>query len=166
MVLAYDARHLSNNKNYEVQRANHFEVIIPGLGDDFTLSVTRCALPEVTIAPVELNYGNTKVKVAGLVEVGDGSMDCRDFILPDIEKKLYDWQNEVYNQETGKLGWAADYKRDIKINQYAPDGTYIRGWVAWGAWVTTLTPGEGDVTNGEAKSISLTISYDGAKVVR
>ena len=45
MPLGFDARHMSNNRQYEVQRNNHFEVIIPGMGDDFTLLVSRCNFP-------------------------------------------------------------------------------------------------------------------------
>lgn len=166
MAKAYDARHLSNNKSYEVQRSNHFEVIIPGLGEDFTLLVSRCNLPEVNITPTELPYGNTKVKVAGLVEYGEGSLEVRDSIVKDTELKISKWQDQIYNKETGKMGWASDYKRDCKVNQYAPDGTYVRSWVLEGAWPSTVTYGEMDYTNGEAKPIAMTLQYDQAKIVR
>ena len=162
MPKSLDARHMISNRSYEMQRTNQFEVIINGLGDEFTLCVTRCALPEASITPVELAYGNSKVKVAGVIEYADGSIDCRDAILPDIEKKLLDWFYQVYNPETGAIGWKADYGKDILVNQYGPDGTYVRTWKLMGAWITTFTPGEMDVTNPDAKIISLTIAYDKA----
>lgn len=162
MARSLDARHLSNNKTYEMQRANNFEVVIEGLGEEFTLCVTRCALPEITVTPTELAYGNSKVKVAGQVEYSDDSIDVRDAILPDIEAKLLNWFHKVYDPTTGKIGWANDYKKDLLINQYAPDGTYVRSWRLEGAWISTFAPGEMDVTNPEAKIISLTIPYDKA----
>lgn len=162
MPIAFDARHLSNNKRYEVQRTNHFEVIIPGFGEDFTLAVTRCALPEITVGVTELPYGNSKVKVAGSVEYGDGSIDVYDFITADFEQTLLDWQAKVYNRETGQIGWAADYKMDLQVNQFGPDGSYVRTWVLEGAWPTTLSFGELDATNADAKKVSLTIAYDRA----
>lgn len=166
MAKAFNADHLSNNKMYEVQRSNHFEVIIPGLGDDTTLLVSRCAFPEVNITPTELNYGNTKVKVAGLVEYGEGSLDIYDSIVKDTEKKLSEWQKKVYNPDTGKMGWASDYKKDCQVNQYAPDGTYVRTWILQGAWPSTLNFGEGDYTNGEGKKVAVTLQYDKAKLSR
>lgn len=162
MSRALDARHMSNNKTYEVQRTNHFEVVIDGLGEEFTLCVTRCSLPEVTITPTELAHGNSKVKVAGQVEYSDSTMDCRDAILPDIEKQLYNWQSKVYNASTGAIGWAADYKKDLLVNQYAPDGTYTRSWRLEGAWPTTISGGDLDSTNPDAKIMSVTIAYDKA----
>lgn len=166
MAKAFDARHLSNNKTYEIQGSNHFEVIIPGMGDEFTLCVSTCNLPEVTIAAVELNYGNSKVKVAGTVELGEGSITVKDAIVADIEKKISDWQNLVYNKETGKMGWAYQYKKDLQVNQYGPDGTYVRTWVLQGAWPTSVSYGEMDYSNGEKKNITMTIAYDNAKLKR
>ena len=166
MAKAFDARHLSNNKTYEIQGSNHFEVIIPGMGDEFTLCISTCNLPEVTIAAVELNYGNSKVKVAGTVELGDGSLTVKDAIVADIEKKISDWQNLVYNKETGKMGWAYQYKKDLQVNQYGPDGTYVRTWVLQGAWPTSVSYGEMDYSSGEKKQITMTIAYDNAKLKR
>lgn len=162
MAKSLDARHLSNNRTYDVQRTNNFEVIIDGLGEEFTLSVTRCALPEASITPIELAYGNSKVKVAGQIEYPDGSIDCRDAILPDVEKQLLNWFHKAYDPETGKIGWSDEYKRDILINQYAPDGTYVRPWRLEGAWISTMSGGDLDSTNPDAKIISLTITYDKA----
>lgn len=166
MAKAYNANHLSNNKQYEIQRNNHFELIVPGMGDDFTLTVSRCSFPEISVTPTELNYGNSKVKVAGLVELGEGSLDVMDSIVKDTEKKIHDWQEQVYNSTTGKLGWAYQYKKDCQVNQYAPDGTYVRTWVLEGAWPSTVTYGEGDYTNGDAKKITMTLQYDNARLVR
>ena len=166
MPKQFDARHLSNNKTYEIQGSNHFEVIIPGMGDSFTLCVSTCNLPEVTIGAVELNYGNSKVKVAGLVELGEGSLTVKDAIVADIEKKISDWQDQVYNKETGKMGWAYQYKKDLQVNQYGPDGTYVRTWVLQGAWPTSVSYGEMDYSNGEKKNITMTIAYDNAKLKR
>lgn len=162
MARGLDARHMISNNSYEMQRTNNFEVVIDGLGDEFTLCVTRCALPEISIEPIELAYGNSKCKVAGVIDYADGSLDCRDAIIPDIEKRLYDWFQEVYNADTGAIGWKTTYGRDVIVNQYGPDGTYVRSWKLFGAWISSFNPGEMDATNPDAKIISLTITYDRA----
>lgn len=160
MPKQFNANHLSTNRTYEVQRTNHFEVMIPDLGEEFTLSVSRCSLPEMTINAIEVAHGNSKVKVAGGVDMGEGSLDVRDSILPDIEKKLQDWQHKAYNPKTGKMGWVDEYKRDCSVIQYAPDGTYLRTWKMEGCWITGFTPGDMDYENPDKKMISLTLAYD------
>ena len=57
--------HLSDNRNYEVQRTNHFEVQFAGLGEDFTLAVESFPIPSDTSEVQEISYGNSKVKLAG-----------------------------------------------------------------------------------------------------
>ena len=59
------AMFMSNNKTYEVQRTNNFEVIFEGLSDNITLAVTSCPIPTTSNDPIELPYGNSKIKVAG-----------------------------------------------------------------------------------------------------
>ena len=166
MALGYDARHMSNNRQYEVQRNNHFEVIIPDMGDDFTLLVSRCNFPEIGVDVVELNYGNTKAKVAGIVNLGEGSLDIRDSIILDTEKKIHAWHKLVYDPDTGKMGWIDEYKKDCLVNQYGPDGTYVRSWILEGCWPSNVTYGEGDYSNADAKTITMTLQYDNARLQR
>ena len=59
--------HMSANRTYEMQRTNHFEVVFEGISNDVTLCVDSAGALNTTIEPVELAYGNGKVKVAGQV---------------------------------------------------------------------------------------------------
>jgi hypothetical protein len=104
--------HLSANKRYEVQRTNHFEVQIAGMGDDITLNVESFPLPSISTPAIEISHGNSKVKVAGQAEFDDGELVLRDAITADVEKQISDWHKKVYDPQTDKIGWAADYKRN------------------------------------------------------
>lgn len=128
MPITLGPMHLSNSKAYEVQRTNHFEVEFDGLGQDFTLSVESCPFPVVGNEVLELSYGNSKVKVAGQATFEDIEIVVKDAIGADIEMSLWNWRKLVYDPETDKVGWAADYKRNGRVYQYAPDGTHIRTW--------------------------------------
>jgi len=159
--------HLSQVAEYEIQRTNNFAVVIDdndrssaNLGDWLTLSVESCPLPEISNNPIELAYQNSKVKVAGQAEFGDFELQVKDAIKKDVEMKLWAWRKEVYDPETGKIGWAERYKRNGHIYQYAPDGTHERGWRIIGVWPTTLGLGDMNYDGGDKKVISMTLSVD------
>ena len=164
--LTLGSMHLSATKKYEVQRTNNFEVQIDGLSSDITLLVQSCPLPTTTNEAIELNYGNSKVKVAGKANFEEIEITVLDAIGVDTEAKLCGWRKQVYDPETDKIGFAADYKKNGRIYQYAPDGTYIRTWKIIGAFPTSLNLGELSYENSDKKTISMTLSIDKAVPVR
>lgn len=155
------AMYMSNARQYEVQRMNHFEVLIEGLSNVVVpLAVESFSLPDVSISPIELAHGNTKVKVAGLADTPDSSLTVKDFIVPDIEGLLYDWFQQVYEFRTGKIGWASVYKKNATFYEYAPDGTNPRVWKLIGMWPSTMTFGEFGYESGDKRQISTTLQVD------
>lgn len=166
MPVSMGPNHLSNVKTYEIQRTNNFELVIEGFGDEFTLSVESCPLPNVSNDPIELAYGNSKVKVAGQASFDDIELTVKDAIGADMEAKLWEWRKQVYNPETDLIGWAADYKRNGRIHQYAPDGTYQRSWRVLGIWPTNFNPGDMNYDGSDKKVISMTLSVDKAYIIR
>lgn len=167
---------LHNNTLFEPQRNNHFEVyiyiptIIAG-GDAarieqfrkyITLATTDFELPSITVSPVEIPYGNTKIKLAGAVEYGGASsLQCIDFIGADVEGILYAWQNIVFSPETGQVGWATNYKTDAKVLEYSVDGACLSSWILRGVWPSAISYGDGMSKNGsDIKKVNVTLAYD------
>lgn len=166
MALSLGAMHMSNNRNYEVQRTNNFELILDGLSDVVSLSVQSCPIPTTTNEVIELAYGNAKVKVAGQATFEDMEITCLDFITADVEARLHEWRQEVYNPETDAVGWAEDYKRNGFLYQYAPDGTHVRSYQVIGVWPTSFAPGEFNQDGSDKKMMTLTLSIDKCYPVR
>lgn len=167
---------LHNNTLYEPQRSNHFEVYIylPAIlcdGDAakietwrkyITLATTDFSLPNITVSPIQIPYGNTKINLAGQVEFGGAdTLTCVDFIGADVEGILYAWQNLVYNPETSQIGWAYNYKTDAKVLEYSGDGECLSSWILRGVWPSAVTYGD-SLTKGDSsiKNVSVTMSYD------
>lgn len=167
---------LHNNTLYEPQRTNHFEVylFLPALltgGDTakveqqrkyITLATTDFSLPNISTTPIEIPYGNTKIKLAGTVEYGGAdSLTCVDFIGADVEGILYNWQNLVNNPETGQIGWAYNYKTDAKVLEYSGDGECLATWILKGVWPSGVAYGD-TLSKGDStvKNVVATISYD------
>ena len=139
-----------------------YEIQIGGMSDDFTLLTQSCNLPDISTPVVELPFGNSKAKVAGQAEYADGSMSFMDAITIDIENQILAWQSQIYDPKTGKMGWVNDYKRDMTVTQYGPDGTFERTWKFEGAWPSQVTYGEMSGESSDKKVIQVTISYDRA----
>ena len=158
--------HMSANKNYEVQRNNHFELVINDLSNDITLMVDSTTLSNITINPIELGFGNSKVKVAGDATFEDVTIVVKDAIVADIEGQLYDWFKKVYDPETDKVGWAADYKKPGRLYMYAPDGSIARSWKLQGMFPTSFEGGEFTYDGADKRVINMTLSVDKAYPVR
>ena len=156
------ASHLAT-EGWEVQRSNNFEISIADVGGrTLTLAVESGFLPSEENEIIELNYGNSKVKVAGIVSFQDGSLVLKDAIAQDIEKIIVDWRKLVYDPETDKIGFAVNYKKQARVIQYAPDGTMERTWKIIGAWPSNVEYGELNYTSSEKKTITVTLAYDKA----
>lgn len=158
--------HMSANRTYEIQRTFHFEVVFEKISSDVTLCVDSTGAMNTSIEPIELAYGNSKVKVAGQVTYEDFELVVKDAIVADIEAQLYAWFKEVYNVETDKMGWAYKYKRTGRLYQYAPDGSIARVWKLMGCWPTTFNTSEFSYDGSDKKTITMTISVDKAIPIR
>lgn len=158
----YNASHLSSNRNYQVQETCWYEIVISGTSQDLTFLVQSCTLPETSNPAIDVGYGNSTAKVAGKREHSEGSISFMDAMIADIEAQLIRWQDNVYNAKNGKMGWVDQYKRDMMITQYGPDGTYERPWHIEGAWPSSINYGEMTGESADKKVIQVTITYDNA----
>ena len=165
--------HMSAQSAYEVQRTNNFAVYIDmgaksrttsgkkfATSDLITLAVESCPLPDISNGEIELAYQNSKVKVAGQAEFGNMDLVVKDFITTDVEKTLWDWRLQVYNPQTGQVGWAEKYKKNGYVSQYAPDGTHERSWRIVGVWPTNLQLGDMNYDGGDKKTITMSLALD------
>lgn len=164
-AMSNDAMHLAQQgfNMYDVQRSNNFEIVINGVGgQDLTFATESFPLPKVSNAAIELAYMNSKVKVAGQFALEDFELVVKDLIDKDVEKIVNDWQKTVGNLETGKIGWAGDYKKSGTVYEYAPNGSFVRAWKLIGVWPNNVNYGDMDYNNSDKKTISMTLSVDKA----
>lgn len=168
MANVLGASHLAS-AGWEVQRKNNFILSIPGVGESeqlLILAVLSCALPTESNEVITLNYGNTNVKVAGPANTEGGSMVVRDYLQKDVELVLDNWRKEVWNKDTDAIGFAANYKRQARVIQYAPDGSYERTWKIEGLWPSSIAYGDLSNDDGGVKTINVTLQYDKARLSR
>lgn len=162
------ASHLAS-EGWEIQRRNNFEISISGVGDQerlLTLAVVGGSLPSEGNQVINVQYGNTEVKVAGTYTIQAGSLSVRDLVQKDMEAIIDAWRATVYDKETDAVGFAADYKKQARITQFAPDGTYERVWKIEGVWPSSVDYGQVSQTDNSLKEINITLEYDKAILSR
>ena len=168
MARTIGASHLAS-AGWEIQRKNNFSLSIPGIGENeevLTLAVVSAVLPTESNEVITLNYGNTNVKVAGTSNTEGGTMVVRDYLQKDVEQIIDNWRSQVWNKDTDAIGFAANYKKQARIVQYAPDGTYARTWKISGLWPSQVSYGDVSNNDGGAKEIQITLQYDKARISR
>lgn len=171
------AYHMIGNDDYEPQRTNNFELHIYGLGDltsvagnetynaasvedALTLSAVSFGGINTEISPIEVPYGNTKVKYAGTPSISDSDIVYNDYLGQDTERILAAWHGLVFNPRTEKIGKASEYKKPALLIETAPDGTTSRVWQLKGCWPSKISYGGYDYSRSEVRQITVTFTYD------
>lgn len=166
----YDgASHFANDDHtYEVQRTNHFEVVINlqkiGLGEyveHLRLSTKSIGAPKISAEAIELKHGNDTVKVAARPTYEDLTVTVYDTLGRDQLAVLQEWFKRVFDRETKLMGMVSDYKTDATLYMYSPDSTIARKWVLEGVWPRSLgSANEFSYDSADAQNVTFDLSVD------
>ena len=160
---------------YQPQRKDNFAVLITGIQnvDVVTLSVSTFTIPELAIQQGKVKHFNETTFYAGSrTPTTGGSMTIIDYIDKDLLAILTQWKKQVYNPNTGAIGWAANYKKRGEVillppgtNAAAPGAVTAQGnrkWILEGVWPMSLKYDElsMDDDGTTPAKITLTLSID------
>ncbi len=169
-----DASHFaSESGNFEVQRTNHFEVVLDlgklglsggqgdVLSDHIRMSAKSIGTPKVSAEPIELKHGNDRVKVAAAPTFEDLTLTVYDTIGRDQIDVLQQWFGRIFNRESKLMGMVSDYKTNGTLYMYSPDCSLIRKWNLQGVWPKSFGMGsEFSFDSAEAQTITVELSVD------
>lgn len=168
-----DAAHFaSESGNFEVQRTNHFEVVLDlaklklevdgqTMSEHVRLSVKSISAPKVTSEAISLKHGNDTVKVASAPSYGDLDITVYDTIGQDQLNLMQAWFNKVFNRQTKLMGLVSDYKTNGTLYMYSPDCSIIRKWDLQGIWPREWgSANEFSFDSTEAQNVTLNLSVD------
>ena len=172
------ASHFATDSNYEVQRANHFEILInldqlePKLNNVDTyqkhirLCCTQASIPNIRINPTALRHGNEYVNVAGSPTYENTRISVYDTIGSNMANLLQEWYWRVFNPNTHHMGLVKSYKCTASLFLYSPDCSSIREWKLEGVFPTSLTFGELSAEQqGTPMSIQMELAVDRTQLV-
>ena len=126
---------------YEPKRMNRFILSFPselGINEWYVESTSR---PAITIASTPIPFLNTERYVAGRYTWGEISVTFRDPIGPSAAQALMEWVRLHAESVTGRMGYAAGYKKDVDLEMLDPTGVVVEKWILYGTFLTSANFG-------------------------
>lgn len=145
---------------FEPKRKNRFILRFPsslGINEWYVSATNR---PSIKIESKEIQFLNTSTYVAGRFTWDDIKVTFRDPIGPSAAQALMEWVRLHAESVTGRMGYAAGYKKNIELEMLDPTGVVIEKWILEGCFLTNVTFGELSYSQDDVSEISATLRPD------
>ena len=145
---------------YEPKRKNRFIITFPsslGINSWYVESTSR---PKVEIKEVEIPFLNTSTYVAGRFTWDAISVKFRDPIGPSASQALMEWVRLHAESVTGRMGYAAGYKKNVDLEMLDPTGVVVEKWILEGAFMTSVNFGSLSYSQDALADITANIQMD------
>ena len=145
---------------YEPKRVNRFIVRFPsslGINEWYVTSAKR---PSAKINSVEIPFLNTSTYVAGRFTWDPISVKFRDPIGPSASQALMEWVRLCAESVTGRMGYAAGYKKNVDLEMLDPTGVVVEKWILEGAFMTSVNFGSLSYSQDALADITANIQMD------
>jgi hypothetical protein len=145
---------------YEPKRQNRFIMRFDsslGINEWFVESSAR---PSITIGTTEIQFLNTSTYVAGRFTWGTINVKFRDPIGPSASQALMEWVRLHAESVTGRMGYAAGYKKDCDLEMLDPTGVVVEKWLMEGCFITSANFGAVQYSSDGIATIDVTLRPD------
>lgn len=145
---------------YEPKRQNRFIIRFPsslGINEWYVISSQR---PTAKINSVEIPFLNTSTYVAGRFTWEEMKVTFKDPIGPSASQALMEWFRLHAESVTGRMGYAAGYKKDVELEMLDPTGVVVEKWILQGCFITNLNFGNLDYKTDEIATIDCNLRMD------
>ena len=145
---------------YEPKRMNRFILRFPsslGINEWFVESTAR---PKIKINSTEIQFLNTSTYVAGRFTWDPINVKFRDPIGPSAAQALMEWVRLHAESVTGRMGYAAGYKKNVDLEMLDPTGVVVEKWILEGTFLTDVNFGELGYSQDGLATISASLRMD------
>jgi hypothetical protein len=145
---------------YEPKRQNRFILRFPsslGINEWF---VETAARPSIKITSTDIPFLNTSTYVAGRFNWDEISVKFRDPIGPSASQALMEWVRLHAESVTGRMGYAAGYKKDIDLEMLDPTGVVVEKWILYGTFLTSVNFGALGYSTDSLADITASLRMD------
>ena len=137
---------------YEPKQKNRFILTFDSSLGINSWYVEKASRPSIKIEHKEIKFLNTETYVAGSFNWETISVTLRDPIGPSASQAVMEWVRLHAESVTGRMGYAAGYKKDVNLEMLDPTGVAVEKWILQNCSLT------------EAKFNE--VSYDGAEIMK
>lgn len=145
---------------FEPKRVNRFILRFPsslGINEWYVSSAAR---PSATINSTEIQFLNTSTYVAGRFVWNEISVTFRDPIGPSASQALMEWFRLHAESVTGRMGYAAGYKKDVELEMLDPTGVVVEKWILQGTFLTDVNFQDLDYSRDDLATIQVKLRMD------
>ena len=145
---------------YEPKRANRFIMRFPstlGINEWFVEAAKR---PSIKINSTPIPFLNTSTYVAGRFNWQTINVVFRDPIGPSASQALMEWVRLHAESVTGRMGYAAGYKKDIDLEMLDPTGVVVEKWILYGTFLTDVNFNSLSYSQDALATIAATLRMD------
>ncbi len=145
---------------YEPKRQNRFVLRFPsslGINEWFVESTSR---PKITVGATEIQFLNTSTFVAGRFNWEPLNVTFRDPIGPSASQALMEWVRLCAESVTGRMGYAAGYKKNVDLELLDPTGVVVEKWILEGTFLTSTDFGSLDYKSDAIANITASMRMD------
>jgi hypothetical protein len=150
---------------FEPKKQNRFILRFPsslGLNEWQVVSASR---PNIKIGEVEIPFLNTSTWVAGRFTWEPITVKFKDPIGPSSAQALMEWVRLHAESVTGRMGYAAGYKKDVELELLDPAGVVVEKWILQGTMITDANFGPLDYKAEDIAEIDVVLRFDRAILV-
>ena len=145
---------------YEPKRVNRFIVRFHSSLGINEWYVTSAARPSAKIASVPIPFLNTSTYVAGRFEWNTIKVTFKDPIGPSASQALMEWFRLHAESVTGRMGYAAGYKKNVDLEMLDPTGVVVEKWILQGCFLEDINFGELAYDQDALATIDATLRMD------
>jgi hypothetical protein len=145
--------------SWEPKYSNRFIMQIAGTNIPAYL-IKAAARPSMTNGEIVLDHINVDRKVKGKSRWNDIAITLYDPVTKEGATEVMEWIRFHHESQTGRDGYASDYKRNIECYALSPMGEKIENWTLMHAWIGDSNFGTMDWATEDAMTIEITLKYD------
>ncbi len=148
---------------YDPKKRNLYIFDIEGIPPFAVVTGSR---PRWSFDEVEIPIFNGKFFIPGKMSPEPLELTINDVATADIITPLYEWSRQVYDPDTGAMGYMEEYTRNIILTILGYKGEELEVWEIRGAWIQNFNGGDLDQTSGEPIQVNITLRYQDARLIR
>jgi hypothetical protein len=122
--------------------------------------VEKASRPSIKIDTKEIKFLNTETYVAGSFAWDTISVTLRDPIGPSAAQAVMEWVRLHAESVTGRMGYAAGYKKDVNLEMLDPTGVAVEKWILQNCSITEAKFNEVGYDGSDLMTVDMTLRPD------